>query len=272
MVDDEAFSLKNLISLKDRRALITGATGGFGLQITLILAELGAELILLDQPGSDFSSVLKKIRQSDNPDAEIIDCDLEDETSRSKLIKKLNNQPKGLNILVNNAAFVGTTNLEGWNTNFQQQSLDTWRRTLEVNLTTIFDLSKGLAKKLKKSGKGSIINIGSIYGTLAPDYSLYEGTEMGNPAAYAVSKGGLIQLTRWLSTTLAPEVRVNAISPGGVFRDQPKNLVQRYIKKTPLSRMARDEDIKGVMAFLASDLSSYITGQNIMMDGGFSVW
>ena len=125
---------------------------------------------------------------------------------------------------------------------------------------------------LRKSGSGSIINIASIYGINGPDFSLYEDTEMGNPAAYAASKGGLIQLTRWLSTSLAPKIRVNAVSPGGIFRNQPKNFVERYENKTPLGRMANEEDLKGIIAYLSSDLSSYVTGQNIVIDGGWTVW
>jgi len=94
---------------------------------------------------------------------------------------------------------------------------------------------------------------------------------MGNPSAYSSSKGGLIQLTRWLSTTVAPEVRVNAISPGGVWRNQPKEFTDRYISKTPLKRMATEDDLKGAIIFLASDLSAYMTGQNLVVDGGWSV-
>ena len=117
-----------------------------------------------------------------------------------------------------------------------------------------------------------IINLSSIYGILGPDYSLYKGTNMGNPAAYAASKGGVIQLTRWLSTTLSPKVRVNAISLGGVLRGQPEKFVRRYNTGTPLGRMATEEDFKGVIAYLASDLSKYMTGQNLVIDGGRSIW
>lgn len=95
---------------------------------------------------------------------------------------------------------------------------------------------------------------------------------MGNPAAYAASKGGLIQLTRWLATTLAPAVRVNSVSPGGIARGQPDEFVKRYEARTPLRRMATEEDFKGIIALLASDASSYITGQDIMLDGGWSAW
>ena len=107
---------------------------------------------------------------------------------------------------------------------------------------------------------------------VGPDLRIYEGTGMGNAAAYAASKGGLLQLTRWLATTLAPRVRVNAITPGGVWRQQPEAFRKRYIDRTPLGRMATEEDFKGAVAYLASDLSRYVTGQNLVVDGGWTAW
>ena len=160
----------------------------------------------------------------------------------------------------------------GWSVPFEDQSVETWRRAIEVNLTAVFDLSQGLHSLLKASKGGSIINIASIYGMNGVDWSLYEGTSMSNPAAYAASKGGLIQLTRWLATTIAPEVRVNAIAPGGIFRNQPEGFVKRYEAKTPLGRMATEEDFRGAIAYLSSDLSRYVTGHVLMVDGGWSSW
>ena len=162
--------------------------------------------------------------------------------------------------------------MQGWGVPFEEQTVDTWRRAIEVNLTSVFHLCQGLAPLLKVSPGASIINIGSIYGTLGPDWSLYDGTVMANPAAYAASKGGLIQLTRWLATTMAPTVRVNAVSPGGIFRNQPGAFVQRYAARTPLDRMATEDDFRGTIAYLASDLSRYMTGQNLAVDGGWGVW
>jgi NAD(P)-dependent dehydrogenase (short-subunit alcohol dehydrogenase family) len=173
--------------------------------------------------------------------------------------------------LVNNAALVGTSDLVGWAVPFEKQSIDTWRRAIEVNLTAVFDLCQGLTPLLNATKNASIINIASIYGINAPDWSLYEGTSLGNPAAYGVSKGGLIQLTRWLSTTLAPNVRVNAISPGGIFRNQPEEFVKRYSSRTPLKRMATENDFRGAIAFLATDMSRYVTGQVISVDGGWGI-
>jgi len=264
--------ISDLMNLKGRRALITGATGGIGQEIATTIAELGGNLLLVDRPESNYESVKQKILENWNVQVECVDCNLENEEARIDLINIINKDGQGLDILINNAAFVGTSGLEGWVTDFDNQSVDTWRRAMEVNLTAAFHLTQGCTPLLKKSKGGSIVNIASIYAINGPDYSLYEDTAMGNPAAYAASKGGLVQLTRWLSTTLAPHIRVNAISPGGVFRNQPEVFVERYVARTPLGKMADNEDFKGTIAYLASDLSSYVTGQNLPVDGGWTVW
>jgi NAD(P)-dependent dehydrogenase (short-subunit alcohol dehydrogenase family) len=263
--------IEDLINLEGRRALITGATGGIGQEIALTIAELGGDLILIDRPNSNYDLVKKSVLDNWDVDIECIDCDLEDENSRISLIKDVIKSGVNLDILINNAAFVGESNLKGWIEDFDKQSVGTWNRALEVNLTAPFHLSQAFTPLLKKSKTGSIINIASIYGVNAPDYSLYKGTSMGNPAGYSASKGGLIQFTRWLSTTIAPDIRVNAVSPGGVYRNQPAEFVKRYEARTPLGRMATEEDFKGVIAYLSSDLSRYVTGQNIIVDGGWSV-
>jgi len=265
-------TIQKMMSLKGRRALITGANGYIGRQMALTIAELGGNLILVDIPGTSYTELLDLLDSSFDTKTICIDCDLEDEASREELISNVTNQTEPLNILINNAAFVGTSDLDGWVSDFKDQSLETWRRAFEVNLTSVFHLSKGLAAKIQESKNGSIINIGSTYGVVGPNYSLYEGTSMGNPAAYAASKGGLIQLTRWLSTTLAPEIRVNSISPGGIFRGQPKSFVKNYENLTPLERMATEEDFKGITAYLSSELSAYVTGQNLLVDGGWTSW
>ena len=149
-------------------------------------------------------------------------CDLEDQEARQTLIEKVSELNTGLNILINNAAFTGSSNLEGWSSiSFDKQSASSWKRAIEVNMTAVFEICQGLSDELSASGKGVILNIGSIYGSNAPNWELYKDTNMSNPAAYAVSKGGLIQFSRWLATTLAPKVRVNVLSPGGIYRNQP---------------------------------------------------
>ena len=143
---------------------------------------------------------------------------------------------------------------------------------MRVNLSSAFVLSQSLLPQLSNSGYGSIILISSIYGSLGPDMSLYEGTKMQNPVGYGASKGGLLQLMKYLATLMAPSVRVNAISPGGVERGQPESFVERYSRRTPMKRMATEGDLVGPTIFLASNMSSYVTGQNLIVDGGWSAW
>ena len=265
-------TIKRLSNLRGRRALITGSAGGLGKVMADTLAELGADLVLVDRSGATFESLSANLTERWGVKVEYRYCDLELQDQRDELLAWLKSSGQGLNILINNAAFVGTSDLQGWSVPFEDQTVDTWRRALEVNITAVFDLCKGLTPLLKAAEGANIINIASIYGMYGPDWMTYEGTNMGNPAAYGASKGGLIQFTRWLATTIAPHVRVNSISPGGVFRNQPEVFVRRYEAKTPMGRMATEDDFRGVIAYLCTDMSKYVTGQNLVVDGGWGVW
>jgi NAD(P)-dependent dehydrogenase (short-subunit alcohol dehydrogenase family) len=265
-------SVAEKLNLNGSRALVTGATGHLGVAICETLAELGADIVIVDRPGADFSALESMLRANWNLEVHTISCDLEIENERMSMVDQVRSIGSGLNILVNNAAFVGTTDLQGWATPFRDQSVATWRRALEVNLTAVFHLCKELVPLLAAGNNGSIINIGSIYGEYGPDWRLYDGTNLGNPAAYGVSKGGLTQLTRWMATTVAPAIRVNAIAPGGIARNQPQSFVQQYEARTPMGRMATEDDFRGAVAYLASALSAYVTGQVLHVDGGWGVW
>jgi NAD(P)-dependent dehydrogenase (short-subunit alcohol dehydrogenase family) len=258
--------LKQLMDMNGRKVLVTGAAGMLGQVMCETLLEIGAHIIAVDRVESQLNMLVDPCKS-----LEIIYCDLEQQSQRDMLAGQLKYSGR-LDVLINNAAFVGSNSLEGWATPFELQSVETWRRALEVNLTSAFDLSRQLTALLRASKHGNIINIGSIYGSHCPDWSLYEDSSMANPAAYAVSKGGLLQLTRWLATTLAPHRRVHSISPGGIARGQPESFVKRYEKRTPLNRMATEDDFRGAVAYLASDMSGYVTGQNLCVDGGWGTW
>lgn len=260
------------LNLGGRTALITGGAGGLGSVIASTLAELGCTLILVDLDETKLIEKQQEVRDRFQTEVIVEVCDLESEEQRSSLISKINTQNGHLNILVNNAAFVGTSNLEGWAVPFETQSVGTFRRALEVNLVAPFDLARGLSQLMRGSEGASIVNIASIYGQFGPDWKIYSGTVMGNPAAYAASKAGLIQLTRWMATTLAPQIRVNAISPGGVRSNQSESFIVAYETRTPLGRMAEYSDFSGAIAYLASDLSKYVTGQVLNVDGGWGIW
>lgn len=258
--------LKQLMGMEGRTVLVTGASGWLGRVICETVAEMEANIIAVDRPGSP----LETLSDLGVP-IESVFCDLEQQSERDTLFEVVRGIGR-LDVLINNAAFVGTSALEGWATTIEQQSVETWRRALEVNLTAAFDLSKQAIPFLRNSGHGNILNIGSIYGLHGPDWSLYEGTAMANPAAYSASKGGLLQLTRWLATTLGPDIRVNSISPGGIARGQPAAFMKRYESRTPLKRMATEDDFRGAVAYFSSDLSAYVTGQNLSVDGGWGAW
>lgn len=265
-------SLKSLMSLENRVAIITGGAGHICAHIAHALAELGGRIAVVDLSASAAAAVASEIEKRHHVEAKGYGVDMGDEKAVRACPHQIAKDFGRLDIIVNGAAFGGTTKLTGWVTDFEQQSIDTWRSAMEVNLTAPVVMVQEAAPLLRASGHGSVINVSSIYGFLGPDMRLYEDTPMGNPAAYAASKGGLIQITRWLSTVLAPEIRVNCLSPGGVWRSQPDSFVKRYISRTPLKRMGREDDFMGAAAFLASDLSSYVTGQHLVIDGGFSVW
>jgi NAD(P)-dependent dehydrogenase (short-subunit alcohol dehydrogenase family) len=265
-------SLRELMSLEGRVALVTGGAGHIGRAIGHALAELGAQIAVVDISEARAAESASELNQRWSGAATEFACDLEQSDEVRDLPSRVRERFGRIDIIVNCAAFVGTSGLEGWAVPFEQQSDKTWRRALEVNLTAPFVLVQAAAGDLRASGHGSVVNISSIYGLSGPDWRLYEGTTLGNPAAYAASKGGLIQATRWLATTLAPHIRVNAVAPGGVFRDTPEPFLSRYTARTPLGRMAREEDFKGAVAYLASDLSAYVTGQCLAVDGGWTVW
>jgi len=265
-------SINELMNLSGQTALVTGGTGFIGKAMLETVAELGADVVILDRDINTINDVANFITEKYEVKAIPLQVDLEEPEEVSKVKHFIEKRCKSLDILINNAAFVGTSNIGGWVTPFEQQSVETWRRALEVNLTAAFELTQACVELLRNSNNGSVINIASTYGVVGPDMSLYEDTTMGNPAAYAASKGGLIQLTRWLATTLGPDIRVNAISPGGIERGQPEIFQQRYKARTPLGRMGKEEDFKGITAYLASDLSSYVTGQNFLVDGGWTAW
>lgn len=263
-------TVTQLMDLKGRVALITGGAGHIGSAMAEAIAELGGNIVILDIDAQQAEAVASRLVKEYAVETMAIQVDLgNDERVRAmpaEVIKKFGR----LDILVNNAALVGTSNLKGWGVPFKEQSVETWRKAMDINLTAVFVLTQACAEALEASGHGSIINIGSIYGLVGPQMALYDGTNLGNPGAYAASKGGLLQLTRWLASVMAPKVRVNSITFGGIFREHKDPFLSRYVARTLLGRMGVEEDAKGAVAYLASDLSAYVTGQNIVVDGGWT--
>jgi len=263
--------VNEMLDLHGRVALVTGGAGYIGQVFCETLLELGAEVCILDISTDRAQQLAEELAQRFKIRCTAVTADIAREDQVASAIARAVANHGRLDILVNNAAYP-PSKLPEDKRSLEGQSLSTWQANLDVMLTGTFLVTRACMANLTKSGAGSVINIASIYGLVGPDMHLYEGTEMLNPAFYAVSKGGIVQLTRYLATTNAPAVRVNCIAPGGIFRDQPASFVEKYCARTPLGRMATEEDLKGTLAFLASDLSKYITGQVIAVDGGWTAW
>jgi NAD(P)-dependent dehydrogenase (short-subunit alcohol dehydrogenase family) len=258
-------SILELAGLDGRRAFVAGGAGHIGAVVAETLSELGASVAVCDVDGEGARAVAKRVGGT------ALAMDLRDEGSARRAIRDVVSELGGLDVLVHAAALVGTASLPGWAVPFGEQSVQAWDEALSVNLTSAFVLVQEARAALAESGHGAVVLVGSIYATVGPDPSLYDGTEMANPVAYGVSKGGLLQLMRYLASELAPRVRVNAISPGGLERGQPAEFRRRYEERAPLGRMATEGDLIGAVAFLASDLSGYVTGHELVVDGGWTV-
>lgn len=258
------------LNLENKYFLVTGAAGSIGKMISEYLANYGANLILIDKDIKklkELNSKLKVYKKS----VKYYQCNFERENNRNNVLNKILKENKLIDTIINNAAYIGDTKLKNWDKEFKYQSVKNWKNCFEVNLTSIFHICQKLTKLLNKSKSPSIINISSIYGIMAPDFDIYKNENFNNPAAYSVSKSGLIYLTRWLASSLAPKIRVNCISIGGIKRNQSKTFKKKYIDTTLLKRMATEEDIIGSILFLSTSFSNYITGQNIIIDGGKSI-
>ncbi len=255
-------------SLAGRTAVVTGGAGPLGSVLADALATAGARIVVVDLDDATCAATAEALPGSGHVP---LASNLLEPQGISRVVDAVRDLG-ACDVLVNNAAFTGTSGVPGYAVPFDEQTDDAFTMALALNLTAPFSLTRRLAPLLRGSGHGSVVNVSSIYGLVGPNMGLYEGTRMGNPAAYAASKGGIAQLTRYLSTVLAPDVRVNAFAPGGIARGQDDAFVERYEHLTPLGRMGTEDDFRGVVTWLASDASAYVTGQVVAVDGGWTAW
>ena len=249
-----------LFSLQGKTILITGGAGLYGQCIFQALLECGGTVITASTSIDNANKLVDEFR-SKGLDAHAKQVDQASHQSIINLKDEIADEFGGLDVFVNNTVARPMKRY--------LDPLDCWAKSMDINATGMFDIVREMADLIEKRGGGSIVNIGSMQGMFGPDFSLYEGTEMDSPPDYHFHKGGVIALTKYLARKLGPKnIRVNCVSPGGLYTGQNEKFVEKYNKKVPLGRMANNDDIKGVIVFLASQASSYITGENILMDGG----
>lgn len=261
-------SLHELMDLRGRKALVTGGAGHIGPVAVEALKELGADVAITDHQWDRLQDMGKHVR------ALTLLCDLSEPDEVEGLIESVEHQLGGLDILVHCAALTGQGGglRAGWVAPLAKQSAEAFEYSFRVQALSLFKMCQRGSRMLGASGRGSVIVLGSIYGIVAPDKALYAGTGMAAPLGYSATKGAVLQMVRHLAAEMAPAVRVNCLTPGGLLRSQAREFVDRYTERTPLGRMGKEEDLKGAIAFLASDLSSYMTGANLVVDGGWSIW
>ena len=254
-------NIKELFSLKGKVILVTGGAGNYGKCIVEGMAEADGTVITASRDLEKGQKVAEAFREN-GLDVYAMKLDQADHNSVMELKEEILKKFGRLDVFVNNSV---ARPMKGYNAPIEQ-----FAESMRVNATGMMDVLREMADLIEKSGGGSIINISSMMGMYGPILSNYEGTNLGDlPSDYFFHRAGLINLTRYLAQMLAGKnVRVNCISPGGLFNNQPERFVENYCKKVPLRRMANRDDIKGPIVLLASEAGAYINGENILMDGG----
>lgn len=257
-------AVSDLLDLTGRVAIVTGGAGLYGRHICEALAELGANVIVASRDLRECSSTANELVERGFV-ASGRALDLSNEASIQRLCDEVVAETGSIDVLVNNAVQRAGGSIE-------TATADDWSATSDVNSRGLFLMCKHAGAHMAARERGSIVNVGSIYGVVGADFSIYDGTAMTSPVSYAYDKAGMVGLTRYLASWYGRQgVRVNCLSPGGLRTpDQDPTFVAAYERRVPIGRMAGPEDIKGPVAFLASDASAYITGVNLLVDGGWT--
>lgn len=279
MTSDKKTNIFDKFSLNGKVALVTGGAGLLGKQFTLTLAQAGAHVIVADKNieiAKDQAEAINHEGYSSNAEC----LDITDPKSVEEMLQNVMQRFAKVDVLVNSAAldpkFDPQHSVEQSNNAFEDYPLGAWQNSLNVNLTGMFLTTQAVVRQMLKQGHGSIINICSIYGLVGPDQSIYRITgqpEKFKPVDYSVTKAGILGFTRYLAAYLAGKnIRINALSPGGINNDHEKEFVKNYSAHTMLGRMSKLDEMNGALLFLASDASSYMTGSNLIVDGGWTAW
>ena len=266
---------RDLLDVRSRVVVLTGSTGILGRSYSQAFAARGAWLMLADLPECDPVGQAERLADEFDTPAAGMACDVRSEEDVRQLFEAAVKRFGRVDVVLNNAAATGEYLMRRGDVfaKFEDYPLAIWDEVLRTNLTGVFLVAREGGKRMLAAGGGSLINVASIYGMVAPDHRIYEGMPFSSFAAYSASKAGVHGLTLWLATYWARSgIRVNTVCPGGVYNGHDPEFVRRYADRTPMGRMANPDDLVGTMLYLASDASRYCTGQRFVVDGGLSAW
>jgi len=263
--------INKIFDIRKKTIVITGGSGFLGSQYAEGLSKVGANVIIADINYEICKNLCTEIKKKFSTDPLAIKLDLTNKQSIKQMIKSILKKYNTIDVLINNAADQGNPKLR--TTPFEDFPLKDWNKAIDVNLTGVFLCCQQIGKIMKKQRNGVIINISSTYGIVAPDQRIYGSSGQNSAAFYAASKSAILNLTRYLASYWqGTGIRVNTFSPGGVEKNQDPKFIKNYSKRTPLGRMAKKNEYIGPIIFLSSDASSYMTGSNLIVDGGWTAW
>jgi NAD(P)-dependent dehydrogenase (short-subunit alcohol dehydrogenase family) len=263
--------------MKNKVVMITGALGVLGREFCERFAQLGAHVVALDLDGEKLRAYSAELAERHGTSAWGLACDVADPVSVDHAVSQAMTQAGRIDILINNAATKGS-DVRAFFAPFEEYSLEVWRDVMAVNIDGMFLMAQRVGREMVRQQYGSVVQISSIYGLVAPDQRIYEnsyylGGAINTPAVYSASKSAVVGLTKYLSSYWADKgIRVNCVAPGGVESGQNSEFSTRYSARVPLGRMAQAQEITSAVVFLASDDASYVTGQTIAVDGGLTTW
>jgi NAD(P)-dependent dehydrogenase (short-subunit alcohol dehydrogenase family) len=268
-------SSQKIFNVKNKTVVLTGSAGRIGEHFAHVLSANGANVILVDIQSQKNKKLQNTLRKLYKTKPLSINADISDELQVKTLVNTILKKFKKIDVLINNAHFLSRIHPKR-DTSFEHYPSELWDDMVNQNLRSLFLCSREIGKVMLKQKKGIIVNISSIYGIQGADQRIYGKSRLNSPSPYAITKGGMVNFTRYLASYWqGKNIRVNTLTLGGVFDKKlhsDKSFVKKYSEKTILGRMAEKSDFDGALLFLISDASSYVTGTNLIVDGGWSIW
>ncbi len=262
----------NLFDLTGKIALVTGGGGLLATEHAIALGSQGAKVVLADF-NLDKCVAAAEALLGQGIEATAKYCDVTSKASWQQLTTDIVAEHGSIDVLINNAGFTNQSKSANFDSSFEEFPLEDWNAIMNVNLTGTFLGCQVTGKQMLLQGKGSIVNLASLYGVVSPNHNIYPGTGISQPVAYSVSKHGVVGLTKYIATLWAAKgVRVNSLTPGGIFNGHKGLFLERFQQLNPIGRMSDKTELRGAIVYLASDASSHVVGHNLIVDGGWTAW